>query len=1168
MQTEEILSILSYSTRFTYEDLKRIDRNVLNKFIKETTDSYRIELIFFASLGHNNQLTMMCVDRYPYLAGSFTEEFIEKNVEFFRTIARKNPKAAIQVIADLDDPLLEKLAPELFEGLIQKPLYIRRLSDAFIMNHEEETMKVLAKKPSVMRFVPKQLLINHPKEVMAFFRIDNNLLEFIPEEIQLAYLEEIRKSVIANPKIYDYLCVKGRDKDLFYNVISQRIPELDKEQRDLAYSYSLNNEYLLATLKPCMLDSKLVDVLGKKVIERLLRYKDVVDAIDAIYNDKNKLDLFLEMMKLYSSTTYLEPKIEYICRALVDNELTFVRDEKEEANYLMVMNPADRKYRDVAPMYITKHVSIGRLDDYVGTILAKRELTDIERKRIAYLYLKNQGNIFVDNPDDFNNLDDYRLKKLQEKVANPDLTISEAKDVLFELKYGFSLTEVENLIYKYGLELDDLLVELDKTNLSLLEVEFKGALLNLYQMRMLNELNDINVLRDEIENAFINYKGEESVYDSFLYLEDTLKRVYTTKLVEETDRDLHYSEVSYCVYEDVVPEHLRNPNYLGKRVRICKVDPESDYQILISVNEGYRKSKDNSDELSASEKWMSPKFNVNHAICTSMIGTDCFGTAPITYFDGTRKRIYRFKVGDGRAITASAPFDLASNSAKNTTTAMRSSVYLTGKKNIEYIRHTHSETVVELDEVNGELFSKRTPASMVCFEVVDIASLEAAIDFGIDIELIDRKKTAKFVRQQIHEYFLQFEQFILNDQREYRGSFSKMLSKFASMRAGFRISDLKNIMVEDEDALFNTNVLNRYFEKIFEDIDILINHGDFERIEGIVKAIRSAIDLEEEKIALVSSDGRRQNRIPYDKKMVMRELDRIERKCNLKKHTDVITVQTLDNLDKDLSIANKHFNSRWKAFVLPEQKEYADLKDKIDVNFIRNNIDSVYRSGLYTGFSSHDVSHIERTSVYASIIANSLGLPKDEVELAILAAIYHDSGRITEGEEKHGDYSAAIARPMLHGSLSKEDVNIICAAIDLHDEKMEDEPTISKMMIKYRIKNRDKLTRIFKILKDADALDRTRFLGKAALEIYFLRFEETKELIKFATQLNEIEALRKIEELVNKHIVSSKEAYAALNSNSLPQNVIFTLARKYKIPMNSPIFAVTPTYPGVGLELK
>ncbi len=1168
MPNDEMLSFLSYSNKITYEDLMKIDPDYLSKFIKEIADTRRVEVIFYAALGHSNQLTMMCVERAPYLVGKFTEEFVAKNVEFYRQVARKDLVAALDCITNLNDSLMKRFSFELFEGLLLKPTFFRCLSDAFIMSHQEESMKIINKDPNVMRFAPRQLLIKYAEEVMALFRINNKLLEYIPDEVQLAHIEEIRKAVIANPLLFDDLCVKGKDKDLFYNVLNQRIPELNKEQRDLAYSYSLNNEYLLATLKPCMLDARLVSILGEKVVGRLLRYKDVINAIESIYDDENKFILFLEMIKLYADTPYLEPKIGYICDALTKNEIMFVSDEKVESNYLMVNDQRGRGYRDRAPMYETKHVGIGRLDDYIATILAERELTTIERKRVAYLYLKNRGSIFVDNPDDFQNLDTYRIKRLQEKAANKELIVSDAKDILFELKYGMSLAEVEGLLSKYGEELDDLLIEFDRSGLSLEEVELKGALLNLFQMKMLNELSDINVLRDEIENAFVNYKGEESVYDNFLHLEDALKKIYTTKMVKESSRDLQYSETMYCVYEDVVPEDQRNPKYIGKRVRICKVDPESEYQIFVSVNEGYRKKKDDSDEPTALERWMNPMYNGNHAISTSMIGTSYFGTAPITAYDGSRKRVLRFKVEDGNAIAASAPFAKESNSDKDITVAMKSSMYLSSKRNLEYTRHTRNETFVENDELDDESYSKRMPSSIICFEVIDVNALEAAIEFGVDIEIIDRKKTARFVRQRIHDNFLKFEQYVLNDQRQYRSCFTKLLSDFASMRAGFKDSDIKNIMVDDADALFNSSALNKYFEKLFEDLDTLIDNGDLERIGGIINTIRSAIELEERKISLIDYDGRKKYRIPYDKKTVMRELDRIERKSGLKRRSDIITVQTLDNLDKDLSIASRHFQTRWTCYVLPEQLEYANLKDKIDINFIRNNIDSVYRSGLYTGFASHDVSHIERTSVYVSILANLLGLSKEDAELAILAAIYHDSGRITEGEEKHGDYSASIARSMLSDALSKEDVNIVCAAIDLHDEKRESEPELSKMMIKYRIKDRDRLTMIYKILKDADALDRTRFLGSAALEIYYLRFPETKTLIKFATQLNEIEALRKIEILLNKHIVSSQQVYKELSSNRLPQEIVHTFARMYKIPINSPIFEEIPTFTGVSMGLK
>ena len=317
--------------------------------------------------------------------------------------------------------------------------------------------------------------------------------------------------------------------------------------------------------------------------------------------------------------------------------------------------------------------------------------------------------------------------------------------------------------------------------------------------------------------------------------------------------------------------------------------------------------------------------------------------------------------------------------------------------------------------------------------------------------------------------------------------------------------------------------------------------------------MKAALFLEESKVALLSNDGARQNTLPYDKRYVMREIDKIERKGLIKTFTGVDTVQTLDNLDKDLSQADYYYNKLWKAY----KGHYApeEVIGDVDQEFIRNNIDSVYRSGLYSEFSGHNVSHIERVSVLASIIATKVGLSEDVRQLAILAAIYHDSGRITEGHEKHGDYSAAIFRSMMGNSLSKEDVNLVCAAIDLHDEEKEDAETISQMMIRYRVKDRIKLNAVMSVLKDADALDRVRFLhSKAGLDPTYLRFEESKKLIRFATELYEIEVLRKLRVLYDKHFISRKELDSYLNSGRLPEEILFEVLKINNIDVNCPIF--------------
>ncbi len=1149
MKKEEMLSFLDYATRIQYSDVEKMDRRLLIEYIKNVSDTYKVELIFYAVLGHDNELTTACIERLPYLAGSITEEDVLKDLKYYKKIAAKYPKEVAVSLPSFDDSILERMPKELFASLETKPLFIRYLSDEFMIRHHEDVIKVFAKKPAIIRYIPKEILIRHADEVMRYFKIDNRLLEYIPAEIQVKYVDEIREIVKKNPSIYNYLDIRCRDKDLFYSSIETLFPTLTKEQRDIAYEMSLNNNYLLGILEPFMLDDKLIKALGSKVVERLLRYKDVVDAIGKIYSDTNKFNVLLEILKLYDSTSYLEPRIELICNALIKNEITFVRVEQVPSS-MPIPYPVKG---NVEPVYDLEHVELARLDDYVSDKLRNKKISDIERKRIAYLYLKYKGKIIVDNVDDFEHLDDFRLKKLQEKVADPELTVREAKGIIFELKYGFSVNEAEELLGKYGTELHDLLNKLDKTNLTIEELEAKSALLTLLQIKRYDELLDIEVLREEIENAFVNYKGEEAVYNTFLYLEDSLKKVYTDSMVEDVNEDLVFVDEEYVLYESVVPKEFQRSEYMGKLVKVKTIDPEADYDILISVNDGYRGNRDGDEPKNMRDKWMNPLYNANHAICTSQIGSRCFGTAPITYSDGLRKIMYRFIVDDGRAITAAAPFDLASNSKSNTTTAMRSSVFLTGKTNIEYTRHTHNEWVLELDEFKGEFFRKRVPESVVCFETLNPRAVEAAIDFGVEIELIDRVATAKYQRSVIHDMFLDFENYVLTGDRQYKERLNELISLFGSLRAGFRISDLRNIMVDDDDALFNPKVLNEYFEKIFSDLNKLLQDEEYDRVNEILAVIKAALYNEEYKLDLLFNDHGRQNTLPYDKRYVMREIDKIERKSSIKTFNEIETVQTLDNLTRDFTSADYHYNKLWSGY--KGHYEAHEVKGDIDQEFIRNNIDAIYRGGLYNSFTGHNVSHIERVAVYASIIANKVGLSEEVRQLAILAAIYHDSGRITEGNEKHGDYSAAIFRSMVGDLLSKEDTNLVCAAIDLHDEDKEDAETISKMMIRYRVKDRMKLTAVLSVLKDADALDRVRFINsKSGLDPKYLRFEESKKLIRFATELYEVEAERKLEILYNRHFISKKDLMLCANKSMLPEELLFEVLKKNNIDLNNPMF--------------
>ena len=86
---------------------------------------------------------------------------------------------------------------------------------------------------------------------------------------------------------------------------------------------------------------------------------------------------------------------------------------------------------------------------------------------------------------------------------------------------------------------------------------------------------------------------------------------------------------------------------------------------------------------------------------------------------------------------------------------------------------------------------------------------------------------------------------------------------------------------------------------------------------------------------------------------------------------------------------------------------------------------------------------------------------------------------------------------------------MISVAILYHEYNEEninefDEKEFQKMCLKFGVKEEDiKDTRLMcKYLKDADALDRTRFQGKASLQPRYLRTDTAKALIGEARRIN------------------------------------------------------------------
>ena len=77
-----------------------------------------------------------------------------------------------------------------------------------------------------------------------------------------------------------------------------------------------------------------------------------------------------------------------------------------------------------------------------------------------------------------------------------------------------------------------------------------------------------------------------------------------------------------------------------------------------------------------------------------------------------------------------------------------------------------------------------------------------------------------------------------------------------------------------------------------------------------------------------------------------------------------------------------------------------------------------------------------------------------------------------------------------------------------------------------------KVRKMSEVLKDADALDRTRFITKARLNPDYLEYDVSKKLIKFASSLQETYALEDLKEF------QCEDAVSVLLEGYTPQEVL------------------------------
>lgn len=144
----------------------------------------------------------------------------------------------------------------------------------------------------------------------------------------------------------------------------------------------------------------------------------------------------------------------------------------------------------------------------------------------------------------------------------------------------------------------------------------------------------------------------------------------------------------------------------------------------------------------------------------------------------------------------------------------------------------------------------------------------------------------------------------------------------------------------------------------------------------------------------------------------------------------------------------------------------------------------------------HAMDHAARVLLLALTIGHQKGIDDDGMGTLSLAAVFHDSRRIDDWIDRgHGARAAEYYQAYCRTRNIPVDAN---AAFIMQHHDLDD--GIGLAEIDRMSAGRERCLGLFRIFKDADALDRFR-LGRDALNVSMLRTNEAPELIAFSQYL-------------------------------------------------------------------
>ena len=783
-------------------------------------------------------------------------------------------------------------------------------------------------------------------------------------------------------------------------------------------------------------------------------------------------------------------------------------------------------------------------DDYDYTVLLRRILDTFSERKIVKSVAATIDNyseedkhtiinslIFVLSKNSFVNigkvetllnLNEFITKKFNEKTFT---SIVDAKNCLLMYKYGLDYAEARSYCNRYASVLNE--------NYPFLTEEDKKIVFILKQIKEILLCDDMNTLKE-----YVNSSSKDSCNLDFRFsacFEAQIRKMYARVLNAEI---LDVSSLTEC------KDNLGVSN--GCYFAFDENNPK-EFKILLTALGAYSNytRPDN-----YADDWFRATDSV-HAFCSSLISNQMMGTARLSF------ACLGFSNVPESNVLLLAPFDIGSSKANvemDTALKVRDEKvkFMFPSDMIDYTRHTHNEIVIDRMKNNGKMspdysllilehyspsiikrWKMKMPLSSEKNDYLRYCNaVQAANDFGIPLVILDRSKVKAYekkeIRKMIEEYKVSHDSKLLY----------KILLRFENNRAGTR----SHWLVEGFDLKDTEELFREIFNEI-DDLALVSTQKAMESLDEIAKWIN--LELQEK----VGRKGAMINKLElgFAPEEILSKISKKKKNLQMNAAYSMKDFITLLASDKEISLIDAIEMMDEGVFSLRSRKK--DINSSLDISQIVKDvladkenikIDLADKDmmGAYMDFNSriHGMSHIEDVVLFTSLMVKKTFKDKPEIaRLCIEAAKYHDSGRVDDGKSDHALASAEkyLRIKEKDTSLSLRDKAIIYTAICAHDAHMGDklnEYIKEKFLqISRRIGNKDiddigTICIICRTLRDADALDRTRFRDESRSFVDVNRLSSlAKKYVDFALRVSEYQSLIKIRSMLKEGIITEDD---------------------------------------------